>query len=169
MVRTKKVAHWAEPSVSLMFLPHCDIFCDLLMKRRTAKWNLFVLFNNRKFVSAIHIYTPQKRISLMVATRRFDASSTCPHTACCGQQPKGLQAFQALNNALKDSKLQKCAAHDKYSTFYEIIKGYGWAKDTQSQLERTPKISHPRWRLQSVEDKLPLFPVPHFPWQRNSA
>ena len=34
-------------SVSLMFLPHFDI-CDLLLNRRTATWNLFVLYNEQK-------------------------------------------------------------------------------------------------------------------------
>ena len=28
--------------MSLMFLPHFDILCDLLLNRRTATWNLFV-------------------------------------------------------------------------------------------------------------------------------
>ena len=28
-----------------MFLPHFDLFCDLLLNRRTATWNLFVLYN----------------------------------------------------------------------------------------------------------------------------
>ena len=28
-----------------MFLPHFDVLCDLLMNRRTAKWNLFVVYN----------------------------------------------------------------------------------------------------------------------------
>ena len=32
-----------EGSVSLMFLPHFDVFCDLLLKRPTTTWNLFVL------------------------------------------------------------------------------------------------------------------------------
>ena len=41
----KKVAHEAQPSVLLMFLPHFDILCDLLLNRRTATWNLFVLYN----------------------------------------------------------------------------------------------------------------------------
>ena len=34
--KTKKVAHEAQPSVSLMFLPHFDVLCDLLLNRRTA-------------------------------------------------------------------------------------------------------------------------------------
>ena len=40
--KNKKVA---QPSVSLMFFPHVDVLCDLLLNRRTATWNLFVLYN----------------------------------------------------------------------------------------------------------------------------
>ena len=43
--KNKKVAHEVQPSVSLMFLPHFDILCDLLLNRRVATWNLFVLYN----------------------------------------------------------------------------------------------------------------------------
>ena len=46
--KNKKVAHEAKPSVSLMFLPHFDVFCHLLLNRRTATWNLFVLYNNKE-------------------------------------------------------------------------------------------------------------------------
>ena len=28
-----------------MFLPRFDVLCDLLMNRRKATWNLFVLYN----------------------------------------------------------------------------------------------------------------------------
>ena len=41
--KNKKVAH--KPSVSLMFLPHFDVFCDLLLNRPMATWNLFALYN----------------------------------------------------------------------------------------------------------------------------
>ena len=43
--KNKKVAHEVQLSVSLMFLPHFDVLCDLLLNRHTATWNLFVLFN----------------------------------------------------------------------------------------------------------------------------
>ena len=43
--KNKKVACEVQPSVSLMFLPHFDVLCDLLLNRCTATWNLFVLFN----------------------------------------------------------------------------------------------------------------------------
>ena len=41
--KNKKVAHVAQPSVSLMFLPHFDVLCELFLNKRTATWNLFVL------------------------------------------------------------------------------------------------------------------------------
>ena len=43
--KNKNVAHEAQPSVSLMLLPHFDVSCDLLLNRRTATWNLFVLYS----------------------------------------------------------------------------------------------------------------------------
>ena len=45
--KNKKVPHEAQPSVSLMFLPHFDVLCDQLLNRRTATWNLFVLYNKK--------------------------------------------------------------------------------------------------------------------------
>ena len=46
VVRTKKWHTRRKPSVSLTFLPHFDIFCDLKLNRRMETWNLFVLYNN---------------------------------------------------------------------------------------------------------------------------
>ena len=43
--KNKKVAREVQLSVSLMFLPHFDVLCDLLLNRHTAIWNLFVLYN----------------------------------------------------------------------------------------------------------------------------
>ena len=43
--KNRKVAHEAQPSVSLMFSPHFDVLSDLLLNRRTETWNLFVLYN----------------------------------------------------------------------------------------------------------------------------
>ena len=43
--KNKNVAHEAQLSVSLMFLPHFDVLRDLLPNRHTATWNLFVLYN----------------------------------------------------------------------------------------------------------------------------
>ena len=43
--KNEKVAYEAQPSVSLMFLPHFDVLRDLLLNRHTTTWNLFVLYN----------------------------------------------------------------------------------------------------------------------------
>ena len=43
--KNKRVAHSAAPRVSMMFLPHFDVLCELLLNRRTATWNRFVLYN----------------------------------------------------------------------------------------------------------------------------
>ena len=40
--KNKEVTHEPQASVSLMFLPHFDVFCDLLLNRCTATLNLFV-------------------------------------------------------------------------------------------------------------------------------
>ena len=45
--KKKKVAHEAQQSVLLMFLPHFDVLCDILLNKRTATWNLFVLCNKK--------------------------------------------------------------------------------------------------------------------------
>ena len=45
--KNKEVAHEAQPSVSLISLSHFDVLCDLLLKRRTASCNLFVLYNKK--------------------------------------------------------------------------------------------------------------------------
>ena len=46
--KNKEVAHEPQASVSLIFLPHCDILYNLLLNRPTATWNLFVLYNDQK-------------------------------------------------------------------------------------------------------------------------
>ena len=45
--KNKKGTREAQLSVSLMFLPHFDVLCDLLLNRRTATWNLFVLYHKK--------------------------------------------------------------------------------------------------------------------------
>ena len=44
---SSQISLFAKPRVSQMFLPHFDIFCDLLLNRCSATWNLFVLYNEK--------------------------------------------------------------------------------------------------------------------------
>ena len=46
--KNKEVAHELQTRVSLMFLLHFDVFCDILLNRPTATWNLFVLYNDQQ-------------------------------------------------------------------------------------------------------------------------
>ena len=48
VVKTMKWHTSRRRSVSLMFLPHFDVLCDLLLNRPTATWNLFFLYNDQK-------------------------------------------------------------------------------------------------------------------------
>ena len=49
VVRMKAWHTRRKPSVSLMFLSaHFDVFCDLLLNRPTATWNLFVLYHKKQ-------------------------------------------------------------------------------------------------------------------------
>jgi len=43
VVKTERWHISMKASVSLMFLMHFDIFCDLLLNRPTATWNVFVI------------------------------------------------------------------------------------------------------------------------------
>ena len=47
-LRTKNVTHEMQPNVSLMYLPHFDIYYDLSLYRPTETWNLFVLYDNQE-------------------------------------------------------------------------------------------------------------------------
>ena len=46
-----KVEHESQESVSSMFLPHFDVFCDSLLNRLTATWNIFVLWIEEKKIN----------------------------------------------------------------------------------------------------------------------
>ena len=63
--KNKKVAREAQPSVSLMFLPHFDVLCDLLLNRRTATWDLFVLYN--KELKKVLMMTSSVRLSSIIS------------------------------------------------------------------------------------------------------
>ena len=72
--KIKKVAHELQASVSLMFLPLFDIFCDLLLNRHTAKWNLVVALYNRltkKFLMVI------SSVPLYLIDHRYEPIKVC--------------------------------------------------------------------------------------------
>ena len=58
------MTHSAAPRVPLVFLPYFDVLYDLLLNRRAATWNLFVLYikefkyTEKKSFNDDVIYTP---------------------------------------------------------------------------------------------------------------
>ena len=55
--------------MSLMFLPHFDVLCDLLLNRHTATWNPFVL-NNKETNHSRFLYIFQN-LSALLENRPF--------------------------------------------------------------------------------------------------
>ena len=43
---------------TFLFLPHFDVICDLLLNRRTATWNLFVLYNKELKYTGKSLFIP---------------------------------------------------------------------------------------------------------------
>ena len=67
--KNKKVAHEAQPSVSMVFLPHFDVLCDLLLNRCTATWNLFVLYNKE-------LKYTEKKVLMMTSSIRLSSNKS---------------------------------------------------------------------------------------------
>ena len=65
--KNKKVAHKAQPRVSLMFLPHLDVLCDLLLNRRTVTGNQFVSYNKE-------LKYTEKKFLTMMSFRRLSSN-----------------------------------------------------------------------------------------------
>ena len=74
--KNKKVAHEAQPSVSLMFLSHFDVLCDLSLNRRTVTWNLFVLYNKK-------IKIHGKKMPFYFKFRHFDRDENSTDVILC--------------------------------------------------------------------------------------
>ena len=60
--KNKKVANKAKLSLSLVFLVHFDVICDLSLNRHAVTWNLFVLHDKKKKVlimvkSSMHLHS----------------------------------------------------------------------------------------------------------------
>ena len=74
-----------------MFLPHFDVFCNLLLNRRTATWNLFVLYNKElKYMEK----------SIFIVTDG-NASGLAPPTAGVREQWHNRHEFVDARSGLK--------------------------------------------------------------------
>ena len=63
VARAKKWCVSRYVSMSLMFLPHFDVFFDLLLNRHMAAWNLFVLYKKevKKLEMTSFMHLPSNR------------------------------------------------------------------------------------------------------------
>ena len=106
--KNKKVVHEAQLSVSLMFLPHFDVLCDLLLNRRMATWNLFVLYNKKfKYTEKMPFYFKFRHFdrhenSTDVLTKRTDWL-LCVAKNCDSFKFKIKKIQKNLNRALSSS------------------------------------------------------------------
>ena len=66
--KNKKVAHSAAPRVPLMFLPHFDVLCDLLLNRCTATWNLFVKYTTFQIGAEKELVCSMKPLTWRIGT-----------------------------------------------------------------------------------------------------
>ena len=49
------MAHVPQASVSLIFLPHFDVFCDLITEQTHGNIESIVLYNDQKRIRPIHL------------------------------------------------------------------------------------------------------------------
>ena len=77
--KIKKAALQPQASVSMVFfLSHFDVFCDLLLKRRTATWNRLVLYNeqNEKTSNVLRNAWPFEDLCQFSRCKNFKLSAT---------------------------------------------------------------------------------------------
>ena len=60
--------------MSLMFLPNFDVFCDLLLNKRTATWNLFVIYNKETKIVIGVIYASVLRLIIRGSIKKKNQS-----------------------------------------------------------------------------------------------
>ena len=75
--QNNEVAQEPQASVLLMFSPHFDVLCDLLLNRPAAKWNLFVLYNDQKRIQTdTHtLFVPLDCSRICAGPKRYVSSS----------------------------------------------------------------------------------------------
>ena len=92
-----------------------------------------------------------------------------PKQHVAGSNKKVLEAYSgAFNSAynIPNSKMLTCSQN---KLFPKRLPSDTSRKEAKSQIDRSPKITHPRWRPWKIARGQRLVPVPHMPWQWNSA
>ena len=125
-----------------MFLPHFDLFCDLLLNRRTATWNLFVLYNKtnyytkRLFISKYCSYTKRSNLTGCYAQQRIvigrEKSRHCQTWLECRSSLNNENLHRKQNWTAKSTNLEENAGKIK-SVF--VIGAALWAEKFGRWLE----------------------------------
>ena len=131
--KNKEVAHKPQVSVSLMFLPHFDVICDLLLNRPKAKWNLFVLYNDQKRIRIRRIHIPASyRLTVrgfMLVQAFFKshtllfvlASSFFPYLTCKQFLQKVFNVFTCSKQKCRKYFAKQRDSRSEYDTRWQLL------------------------------------------------
>ena len=128
VVKTKK---W-HTSRRLLFLPHFDVLCDLLLNRPKVTWNLFVFYTITEILRA-----------LWLADACYLLEDRCTNDVTAWRDPRAWSKFIAVSRAGKDFQNSWPKQSEKYSALVEDFS----EKETveyQSQWETFNSAKHAR-------------------------
>ena len=130
--KNKEEAHEPQASVSLLFLPHFDVLCDLLLNRPKATWNLFVFYTITEILRA-----------LWLADACYLLEDRCTNDVTAWRDPRAWSKFIAVSRAGKDFQNSGPKQSEKYSALVEDFSEKETA-EYQSQWEAFNSAKHAR-------------------------
>ena len=128
--KNKEEAHEPQASVSLLFLPHFDVLCDLLLNRPKATWNLFVFYTITEILRA-----------LWLADACYLLEDRCTNDVTAWRDPRAWSKFIAVSRAGKDFQNSGPKQSEKYSALFEDFSEKETA-EYQSQWEPFNSAKH---------------------------
>ena len=128
--KNKEEAHEPQASVSLLFLPHFDVLCDLLLNRPKAPWNLFVFYTITEILRA-----------LWLADACYLLEDRCTNDVTAWRDPRAWSKFIAVSRAGKDFQNSGPKQSEKYSALFEDFSEKETA-EYQSQWEPFNSAKH---------------------------
>ena len=128
--KNKEEALEPQASVSLLFLPHFDVLCDLLLNRPKATWNLFVFYTITEILRA-----------LWLADACYLLEDRCTNDVTAWRDPHAWSKFIAVSRAGKDFQNSGPKQSEKYSALFEDFSEKETA-EYQSQWEPFNSAKH---------------------------
>ena len=90
-----------------MFLPHFDVFCDLLLNRRTATWNLLILYNKET-----NYHRKKKKFFHLIIFQHDSKAGLCSALRPLWQTRKKAISRNLLSIQMKQSHWLLCVAKE---------------------------------------------------------